>query len=209
MNWIIWTQFFIAAWLISASPGPGAVATISSGLNYGFYWGMYTTIGLILGIWTQIAVIAFGLGSIITQNPLLFQIIKWTGILYLTYLGIKSWLSRQALFSHDPKEAVSVFSSGWKLVYNGWCINSLNPKGTVFLLAIVPSFLDFTQPLPMQYLVIAITLSFTDLVVMATYTFFSSQALKLLQSERNLKLLNRLIGGFFIAWAGWTAYQTV
>ena len=58
-----WLTFFVAAWAISISPGPGAVAAMSAGLNYGFKRGYFTVFGLIMGIWTQLLVVAVGLGT--------------------------------------------------------------------------------------------------------------------------------------------------
>jgi homoserine/homoserine lactone efflux protein len=84
------------------------------------------------------------------------------------------------------------------MVLRGWMINSVNPKGTVFLLAVVPQFLNLAQPLAPQYLVIAATLSFTDLVVMAGYTALAARVLGALKSTTHIRLLNRTFGGLFV-----------
>jgi homoserine/homoserine lactone efflux protein len=83
-------------------------------------------------------------------------------------------------------------------VLKGWMVNAVNPKGTVFLLAVVPQFLDLTRPLAGQYLVIGATLAFTDLVVMAGYTVLAARVLRLLRSQRQMKALNRLFGSLFV-----------
>ncbi|HEX3138402.1 MAG TPA: LysE family transporter, partial [Rhizobacter sp.] len=80
--------------------------------------------------------------------------------------------------------------------------NAVNPKGTVFLLAVVPQFLDLAQSLTTQYAVIGATLGFTDLVVMAGYTALASRVLRLLKSTRQIKLLNRSFGSLFVAAGG-------
>ena len=85
------------------------------------------------------------------------------------------------------------------LVLRGWIINALNPKGTLFMLAVVPQFLDLARPLGMQYLVIAATLAFTDLVVMAGYTALAARLLRLLKSPRQIAALNRSFGSLFVA----------
>jgi homoserine/homoserine lactone efflux protein len=77
-------------------------------------------------------------------------------------------------------------------------INAVNPKGTVFLLAVVPQFLDLSRPLGPQYLVIAATLAFTDLVVMAGYTALAAKLLRLLKSPRQIRVLNRTFGSLFV-----------
>jgi homoserine/homoserine lactone efflux protein len=86
-----------------------------------------------------------------------------------------------------------------QLVLRGWGINAVNPKGTVFLLAIVPQFLNLHAPLGSQYLVIGGTLAFTDLVVMAGYTALAARVLAALKSESHIRALNRVFGTLFVA----------
>lgn len=84
----------------------------------------------------------------------------------------------------------------------GWIINALNPKGTVFLLAVVPQFLSLGQLLATQYLVIALTLGFTDLVVMAGYTAQAARLLRTLKSTAHVRALNRVFGSLFVVAGG-------
>ena len=84
------------------------------------------------------------------------------------------------------------------LLLRGWAVNAVNPKGTVFLLAVVPQFLDLDRPLAPQYLVIAATLALTDLVVMAGYTALAAKLLRLLRRPGQVRLLNRGFGSLFI-----------
>lgn len=63
----------------------------------------------------------------------------------------------------------------------------------------MPQFLALSQPLAPQYLVIALTLGFTDLTVMAGYTALAAKVLAALKSARAMKWLNRVFGGLFIA----------
>lgn len=84
----------------------------------------------------------------------------------------------------------------------GWIINALNPKGTVFLLAVVPQFLSLGQLLATQYLVIALTLGFTDLVVMAGYTALAARLLRTLKSTAHVRALNRVFGSLFVVAGG-------
>ena len=58
MSWPLWLAFFAASWAISISPGPGAVAVMSASLNHGFARGYFATFGLVLGMWTQLVVVA-------------------------------------------------------------------------------------------------------------------------------------------------------
>ena len=77
-------------------------------------------------------------------------------------------------------------------------INAVNPKGTVFLLAVVPQFMMLSQPLLPQYLIIAATLGFTDLVVMTGYSALAARVLGALKSPTHIRALNRTFGSFFV-----------
>ena len=196
MDFSLWLTFFAAAWLISLSPGAGAVAAMSAGVNHGFARGYVMSFGLVLGIWTQVLVVGLGLGALIATSAIGFMLVKWLGVAYLVWLGIKQWRAPAVAMLSDAAEVAAVAPR--TLVLRGWMINAVNPKGTVFLLAVVPQFLDLARPLGGQYLVIAATLAFTDLVVMAGYTALASRLLRLLKSPRQMAVLNRSFGSLFV-----------
>lgn len=202
MDFHLWLTFFVASWAISLSPGPGALAAMSSGLRHGFRRGYWTTVGLVLGIWTQTLIVGVGLGALIAASNTAFLVVKWLGVAYLVYLGIQQWRAPVLPLAADATIAAAASAappSRRSLIRRAWLINALNPKGTAFMLAVVPQFLDLSQPLALQYLVITATLSFTDLVVMAAYTALASQVLSLLRSPRQIRWMNRTFGGLFVA----------
>jgi homoserine/homoserine lactone efflux protein len=202
MNLQLWLTFFVASWAISLSPGPGALAAMTSGLRYGFARGYWTTLGLIMGIWTQTLIVGVGLGALIAASNTAFLVVKWLGVAYLVYLGIQQWRAPAVAMVGDDSDGRVLdiaAPSRRSLVWRGWLINAMNPKGTAFMLAVVPQFLDLSQALALQYLVITATLSFTDLVVMAGYTALASRVLSLLRSPRQIRWMNRTFGGLFVA----------
>jgi homoserine/homoserine lactone efflux protein len=192
-----WLAFFAAAWAISLSPGPGALAAMSAGLNHGFRKGYFTTLGLVLGIWVQLVVVGVGLGALLATSATAFVVVKWAGVAYLVYLGVQQW--RAPVRPLAELQAGAAHVRRRDLVLRGLLINIVNPKGTVFLLAVVPQFLTLSQPLTPQYLVIAATLGFTDLTVMAGYTALAAKVLGTLKSARAMKWMNRTFGGLFVA----------
>ncbi|MCY4746223.1 LysE family transporter [Pelomonas sp. UHG3] len=196
MELATWLTFFAACWAISLSPGAGAVAAMSAGLSHGFRRGYFMTFGLILGILTQVLFVSAGLGALIAASETAFAVIKWAGVAYLVWLGVQQWRApAQPLAAADDG---AVQATRRQLVLRGWGINAVNPKGTVFLLAVVPQFLDLAAPLAPQYLVIGATLGFTDLVVMGGYTALAARVLAALKSAHHIKLLNRVFGSLFV-----------
>lgn len=197
MAFSMWLAFFAASWAISLSPGAGAVAAMGAGLSHGFRRGYFLTFGLVLGIVTQVALVGAGLGALIAASSLGFAFVKWAGVAYLVWLGVQQWRAPARPLAAAGGSAVQ--ATRRQLVLRGWGVNAVNPKGTVFLLAVVPQFLDLHAPLGPQYLVIGGTLAFTDLVVMAGYTALAARLLAALRSESHIKALNRLFGTLFVA----------
>jgi homoserine/homoserine lactone efflux protein len=203
MEFSTWLAFFAASWAISISPGAGAVAAMTAGMQHGFARGYFLTFGLILGLWSQLLLVGAGLGALIVASSTAFAVIKWLGVAYLLWLGIAQW--RAPAVGLQAGDASSGSASRRSIVMRGWVLNTLNPKGTLFMLAVVPQFLDPSRPLVVQYLVIGATLAFTDLVINAGYTAFASKALAALRSPRQMRWVNRVFGSLFIALAAMLA----
>jgi homoserine/homoserine lactone efflux protein len=191
-----WLTFFAASWAISISPGPGAIASMSAGLNHGFKYGYVTIFGLVLGIWSQLLIVGVGLGALMATSGAAFTVVKWLGVGYLVWLGIQQWRApaRPMVALSDTGEVVTQRS----LILKAWMINVVNPKGTVFLLAVVPQFITVQQPLTPQYLIIGATLAFTDMVVMAGYTALASRVLGALKEPSHIRAMNRTFGSLFV-----------
>ena len=195
MSWDTWLAFFLACWLISLSPGAGAIASMSSGLNFGFRRGYWNAIGLQLALVLQIAVVAAGVGALLATSELAFALIKWFGVLYLLYLGWKQWSAPPSALASEPVDLRR--GRPLALLLRGFVVNASNPKAIVFILAVLPQFLDTSRPLLAQYLLMTLTMVAVDLVVMAGYTGLAARVLKLLREPGQQRLLNRVFGGLF------------
>ena len=196
MDFSTWLTFFAASWAISISPGAGAVAAMSAGLNHGFRRGYFTVFGLVLGIWTQLLVIGLGLGALVAASASAFLVVKWAGVAYLVWLGIAQWRAPAVPLTQRTLETSQVTRRA--MIFRAWTINAVNPKGTVFMLAVVPQFLVLSEPLLPQYLLIGATLSFTDFVVMAGYTALAAKVLTALKEASHVRAMNRVFGAFFV-----------
>lgn len=195
-----WLAFFVACWVISLSPGAGAIASMSSGLNYGFARGYWTALGLQIGLLLQIVVVAAGVGALLATSALAFNLIKWFGVLYLLYLAWRQWIAQPVAMQQE--EAVRPLGQPLALVFRGFLVNVSNPKAVVFMLAVLPQFLDLAQPLLKQYALMAFTMIIVDLIVMAGYTGLAAKVLRLLRSPKQQKLMNRTFAGLFAGAAG-------
>ena len=198
-----WLAFFLASWIISLSPGAGAIASMSSGLQYGFVRGYWNAIGLQLGLAMQIAVVAGGLGAILAASSTAFYAIKWFGVAYLVYLAIKQWRALPMDMTDDA--AVRPIGKPMAMMFRGFLVNASNPKALVFMLAVLPQFVNPQAPLLVQYLILGATMISVDMIVMAGYTGLASKVLRLLRTPKQQKRVNRTFAGLFVGAAGFLA----
>lgn len=198
-----WLAFFVASWIISLSPGAGAIASMSSGLQYGFVRGYWNAIGLQIGLAMQIAVVAGGLGAILATSSTAFYAIKWFGVAYLVYLAIKQWRALPMDITDDA--AVRPIGKPMAMMFRGFLVNASNPKALVFMLAVLPQFVNPQAPLLIQYVILGATMIAVDMIVMAGYTGLASKVLRLLRTPKQQKRMNRTFAGLFVGAAGFLA----
>ncbi|WJM91306.1 LysE family transporter [Pseudomonas brenneri] len=198
-----WLAFFLASWIISLSPGAGAIASMSSGLQYGFVRGYWNAIGLQLGLAMQIAVVAGGLGAVLAASSTAFYAIKWFGVAYLVYLAVKQWRALPMDMTDDA--AVRPIGKPMAMMLRGFLVNASNPKALVFMLAVLPQFVNPQAPLLIQYLILGATMIGVDMIVMAGYTGLASKVLRLLRTPKQQKRVNRTFAGLFVGAAAFLA----
>ena len=199
MSYQVWLAYMLACWVISISPGAGAIASMSSGLNYGFRRGYWNALGLQLALLLQIGIVAAGVGVLFATTPWAFLVVKWFGVSYLLYLAYLQWKAPTQsieIQQEQPDKSIA------KLVLHGFLINMSNPKAIVFLLAVLPQFLDLSKPQGIQYLIMAATMVTIDLIVMAGYTGLAAKVLRLLKSPKQQKYMNRTFAVLFSCAAG-------
>ncbi len=199
MSYQVWFAYMLACWVISISPGAGAIASMSSGLSYGFRRGYWNVIGLQLALLVQIAIVAAGVGVLFATTPMAFTVVKWFGVLYLLYLAYLQWTAKTQsidIQAEQPSKSVVM------LIVHGFIVNISNPKAIVFLLAVLPQFLDLSKPQWIQYVLMAVTMVSIDMIVMAGYTGLAAKVLRLLKSPKQQKYMNRTFAVLFSCAAG-------
>jgi homoserine/homoserine lactone efflux protein len=207
-----WLTFFVAAWAICLSPGPGVLSSVTAGLNWGYRGAVWNLVGLQLGANVLLTIAALGIGTVLAAAPTAFLVVKYAGAAYLVWLGIQQWRAKAAPISlpdaaADATSATPRATAG-ALVLRGFLTNVSNPKGILFLASVLPQFIDLKSPQLPQYLIVAATLLFTDICSMLFYTVLGQQALRLMRSPRALQWINRGFGTvFIIAGIGLASYR--
>ena len=196
MQWELWLAFIGASIAISVSPGAGAIQSMSTGLTVGLPRGWWSVAGLQLGLMLQLALVAVGLGAAVARSAVAFTVIKWIGVAYLIYLAVRQWRTA-ATDLGDQVVAAGGDDGRLALLVRGFLVNVTNPKGLVFLLAVLPQFVVPTAALLPQYLAIAVTMLVVDIAVMGAYPGLAARLLRWLRTPRQQTIMNRTMSGLF------------
>lgn len=201
MQFTTWLTFFFAACVIAVSPGSGAVLSMSHGLNYGVKKASGTIMGLQAGLLVILAIAGAGVGSLLMASEFAFSTVKTIGALYLIYLGINQWRARVEVVNEAEADQVTSTQAPAmsKRFLIGFLTNATNPKGIIFMVAVLPQFISHGAPLLPQLLILGVTMCAIDLVVMHGYAFAASTMQRYFRDPKWLKSQNRFFGGILMA----------
>jgi len=198
MNIEMWLGFAIASTVLLMIPGPTILTVISYSIAQGRRANVPLIAAVALGDSTALAVSLLGLGAVLSTSAFLFTIIKWTGGLYLLYMGIKLLRSGISINQSTP---TPVSSSRWKLFLNTYLVTALNPKGIIFFVAFLPQFINPSSPAGFQLGILSITFVVLATLNASLYAIFAGSARKVLSSVKAQKRFN-FIGGSLLSSAG-------
>lgn len=142
------------------------------------------------------------MGSLLVASEIAFNIVKFLGAAYLIYIGLCQW--RGAVSPVDTSAPSSMTDSPGAIITwqrrfgTGLLTNVTNPKGIVFMVAILPQFISQNRPLALQLLVMSLTTVTVDVIVMHGYAFAGRSMQNLFKNVQALKIQNRIFGGLLM-----------
>ncbi|MCK0147597.1 LysE family translocator [Arenibacter sp. F26102] len=169
MDYDVLLTFVLATAALAISPGPDNIFVLIQSMTNGKKYGVATVAGLMTGCLVHATLLAFGVSAIIRQNPNLFFVIKLFGAIYLFYLAFKVFNSSDDLEISNGTVAKKSLGALYK---QGFIMNVLNPKVTIFFLAFFPGFL-FSDAINIvvQFYVLA------GIFIVVSFTIFSAIAI--------------------------------
>jgi threonine/homoserine/homoserine lactone efflux protein len=189
--------FVAAGLLLNLTPGPDTALVISQSMRHGSRGGMLAALGIAAGCFIHIGAAAIGLSALILTSALAFTVIKWIGVCYLCYVGLRMLLGRET----TSKPVVPEARSSRAIFWLGFLTNALNPKVALFFLAFLPQFIDEHAPnkaIAFASLGLIFNLTgITWLLIVAWGTSRMTDGLR--QSARIAFWLERAIGSMFVA----------
>ena len=151
MNYEILISFIGASMLLTIMPGPDIIYVLVQSVTNGKKYGIATAVGLVSGIVIHTSLVAFGVSALLKQSEAIFFGIKLFGALYLLYLAYDTFKSDEEVLLTTKADHKSLI----KLFKQGFIMNVLNPKVSIFFLAFFPGFLySKTQSTVLQFYVL-------------------------------------------------------
>ncbi|GAA2926718.1 LysE family transporter [Microbacterium luteolum] len=201
MSLAVWFSLLTASVVISFTPGAGAINTMSNALNQGWRRSIWGIVGQQIALIVHVAIVAAGVGLLVSRSEFLFNAIRYAGAAYLVFLGIRLILAKpDVVVADDEISPIDSRESHWSMIRRGFWVNLLNPKAIVFFLAFIPQFIRLDEPPLPQYLTLVVTVIIVDVIVM--WGFFAAAARpfrRLTRSARGQRILNTVFGVLFIA----------
>ncbi|NIZ62499.1 LysE family translocator [Sedimentitalea sp. CY04] len=193
-------HFLLTAFVVVLAPGTGVIYTLALGLGQGRQAAFWAALGCTVGIIPHLAAATLGLAAVLHSSAVLFQVVKIAGVLYLLYLAWQAVKSGGALAITSK----TTTQSGLKIAQRGALINILNPKLSIFFLALLPPFLSGNPAsATMEMTLLGSVFMALTFVIFVMYGLFAATARDyVLGSERVLAWLNR---GFAAIFAGLAA----
>jgi threonine/homoserine/homoserine lactone efflux protein len=189
--------FIAAGLLLNVTPGPDTALVVGQSMRHGFRGGVLAALGVAAGCCIHIGAAAIGLSALLLTSALAFTAIKWIGIGYLCYVGLRMLLGRQSgLQPADGKPGMSK-----PIFWQGFLTNALNPKVALFFLAFLPQFIELDSPHKMlAFIFLGLIFNFSGTAWLLIVAWGASRTTAAIRSSTRIKLwLERAIGSMFVA----------
>ena len=196
-----WLVFLTACFVLSLIPGPSVFVVVSQSISFGKKNALVCISGELFGGVCLMILSLLGVGAIVSGSPVVFEVIKWLGVVYLVYLGMASIRAafQPSAISHK-KEIVNKrsFSAGF------W-VSAFNPKSLVFYLAFFTQFVTLEEPLLIQYAILVLTAVATAFVVLSAYALGAAYLTKYISNTSSRRRFSGVSGCLYLCGAVFVA----
>ncbi|MDA3890264.1 MAG: LysE family translocator [Salinivirgaceae bacterium] len=191
--------FLIAGVILNLTPGADSIYIITRSVAQGRKAGIYSILGIGTGALLHTFFAAFGLSMILMKSAMIFNIIKYVGVAYLVYLGIKMILDKSPMFENGKNKFEN--PDLFKIFKQGFFTNLLNPKVAIFFLSLMPQFIkpEYVEG-PIPFLILGFTFITTGTIWCLFLAYSASSMTNVLRKNDKVgKIMQKISGGIFIA----------
>jgi threonine/homoserine/homoserine lactone efflux protein len=166
MSFEIWLTYLATLLAFMITPGPSHLLMLSNSMAHGFRPSLATAAGDLTANAIQMTAAGLGLAAILVASQNALAIVKWLGVAYLVWMGIRMWRHAEKASSSKGAAQSASLNSLWG---QGFLTSAANPKAVVFFAALFPQFIDPGRPFLPQLLALSLTYLVVDGTFLATY----------------------------------------
>jgi threonine/homoserine/homoserine lactone efflux protein len=190
--------FIVTAIIVVTTPGIDTIMVLTRSISKGKTAGLYSALGVSLGLIFHTIAVTFGLSLIIAKSAIAFGIIKYLGAAYLIYIGLKALLSKS---DQTEIKATEIKITGMrKMFLTAFLSDVLNPKIAIFFLAFLPQFIKTTEiNNPVPYLLLGLIMFIVTFIWCSFLAVMGSKVATLFNRNKNAESwMNKTSGIVFI-----------
>ncbi len=191
--------------LLELTPGPNMAYLAALTLDRGRTAGLLAVVGIATGLSVHAIIAALGLGVLIGKTPVLYEVLRWTGVAYLLFLAWEGWQPER---ENSPGYAGAASGS---LFWRGFFSNVFNPKSIIFFVSVVPGFVRYgsgDRTLPVQIALFGIVYVAIATVIHASIVGLASQLRPWLMTGSRQNTIRRILSIALVLVAAWLAWTT-
>jgi len=188
--------FLVTTFVVVLSPGPAAIAVTAEAASNGFKRSVWVILGIAMANVVYFILSATGIAALIIASNLLFSLVKWLGVAYLLYLGLNAILSKSGPLSIQPGDRAQ--GGYYKVFLRGFILEIANPKALLYFSALLPQFVDITQPIVPQLLVLCLITLCLDLFCYSLYAYLGYKSINVGLKPGLVKMVNKSAGSLLI-----------
>jgi threonine/homoserine/homoserine lactone efflux protein len=197
MTFHTWWLYFAAVFLLAGTPGPNMLHVLRRSVSLGARRSTAAMAGCLTALIMVLSASAAGLSAILIASPHLFVVLRYIGVAYLIYLGIKAWRGDGTPIDVGS-DALSIPLSKGALFRGGFAIGISNPKLLLFAAAFLPQFVDKEAAQIPQFAILVLTFAVAEAFWYSVYGLGGQKLAAYLIRPSMKKAFNRVTGGIFI-----------
>ncbi|MDV7338376.1 LysE family translocator [Terasakiella sp. A23] len=206
LTFMDWLMFIPASILISLSFGPNNFMSVVNGMRFGPVAATKACTGRVIVFAAMVVITAAGLGILLATSKTAFEVIKWCGVAYLAYLGIKIFMAKSDESLLPSNGEKSVYRGSLPLMKKEFMIAAANPKAILVMTAVLPQFISMDGDYFQQFMIIGVTFLATEFIAAWTYGmaghFVGTRNFGAAMQQK----INHATGGMFLIFAALLAF---
>jgi len=188
----LYLAFVAASAVLILIPGPNVALIVANSVAHGTRFGLLTVAGTSSAVVVHLALTVLGATAILSFLAASFDWLRWAGVIYLVWLGVRAWRAPAVDLAGTEAQARSV-----KLIFGrGFLVGLTNPKTLLFYGAFLPQFVTPGPTVADQLLLLAVTFLVVATVLDGVWAVLAGRLRKLLRTH--VRLRNRLTGSLLV-----------